>query len=166
MGLRKKRGDDPETAAELERRSYDPQGLPLITELEEDRYELPATEKKVETFKGEKFNEKELERQLLNSDSIRRLMNAKSDLDRGVKRPLLPLSISQIGLVGGSGMINGLVECDTPHIIKGRIIKVKRVEREEKFSHRGSHLGTEVKEVISNKMVFNVLTPKGFKALT
>lgn len=117
-------------------------------------------------FKGESFNEKELERQLSHSDSFKRLMNAKSDLDRGEKRPLLPLSIGQIGLVGGSGMINGLIECDTPHIIKGRIIKVKHVEREEKYSNRGIHTGAEVKEVISNKMVFNVLTPKGFKALT
>ena len=166
MGLRKKRGDDPEAAVKLERRSYNPQVLPLITEIEVGRYALPAMEKKVETFKGERFNEKELERQLSHSDSIRRLMNAKSDLDRGAKRPLLPLSIGQIGLVGGSGMINGLIECDTPHIIKGRIIKVKRVEREEKFNYRGGHTGTEVKEVISNKMVFNVLTPKGFKALT
>lgn len=151
MGLRKKRGDDPEAAAELERQSYDPQTLPLVAEIEEGRYALPAMEKKVETFKGEKFNEKELERQLSHSDSIRRLMNAKSDLDRGAKRPLLPLSIGQIGLVGGSGMINGLIECDTPHIIKGRIIKVKRVEREEKFNYRGSHTGAEVKESSATK---------------
>ena len=149
----------------LERQSYDPALLPVITEIEEGRYALPAVTKNVEIFKGERFNEKELERQLSHSDSIRRLMNAKSDLDRGAKRPLLPLSIGQIGLVGGSGMINGLIECDTPHVIKGRIIKVKRVEREEKFSYRGNHTGTEVKEVISNKMVFNVLTPDGFKSL-
>ena len=154
LGLRKKRGEDPETAAALERQSYDPKNIPLITEIEEGRYALPATEKKVETFKGERFNEKELERQLSHSDSLKRLINAKSDLDRGTKHPLLPLSIGQIGLVGGSGMINGLV------------IKVKRVEREEQYSSRGIHRGTEVKEVISNKMVFNVLTPTGFKALT
>ena len=166
LGLRKKRGEDPETAAALERQSYDPKNIPLITEIEEGRYALPATEKKVETFKGERFNEKELERQLSHSDSLKRLINAKSDLDRGTKHPLLPLSIGQIGLVGGSGMINGLIDCDTPHVIKGRVIKVKRVEREEQYSSRGMHRGTEVKEVISNKMVFNVLTPTGFKALT
>lgn len=87
-------------------------------------------------------------------------------LGSGVKRPLLPLSISQIGLIGGSGMINGLIECDTPHIIKGRIIKVVRTESEEKFNYRGDHMGSEIKETISNKMIFNVLTPNGFKALT
>ena len=165
LGLRKKRIDDPEAGAPLERYT-DPTALPCITQLEEGRYAIPAVSKTVATFKGERFNEKELERQLSRSDSIRRLMNAGSSLDRTGKRPLLPLSIGQIGLVGGSGMINGLIECDTPHIIKGRIIKVRTEEREEKYSSRGIHMGTEIKEVISNKMVFNVLTPKGFKALT
>lgn len=165
FGLRKKRIDDPDAGTPLERYA-DPVAVPCVTQLEEGRYAIPAVHKKVEIFKGERFNEKELERQLAQSDSIRRLMNARSSLDRADKRPLLPLSIGQIGLVGGSGMINGLIDCDTPHIIKGRIIKVKTEEREEKFSSTGIHTGAEIKEVISNKMVFNVLTPKGFKALT
>lgn len=63
-------------------------------------------------------------------------------------------------------MINGLIACDTPHIIKGRIVKVIRTESEEKFSAQGNHIGSEVKETITNKMIFNVLTPNGFKALT
>lgn len=165
FGLRKKRTDDPDAGTPLERYA-DPAVLPCVTQLEEGRYAIPAVHKKVEVFKGERFNEKELERQLAQSDSIRRLMNARSSLDRADKRPLLPLSIGQIGLVGGSGMINGLIDCGTPHIIKGRIIKVKTEEREEKYSSTGIHTGAEIKEVISNKMVFNVLTPKGFKALT
>lgn len=93
------------------------------------------------------------------------MMNAKSELDRGTKHPLLPLSIGQIGLVGGSGMINGLIACDTPHIVKGRIVKVKNVEREEQFSYNGKHMGAEVRETVSNKMIFNVLTPQGFRSL-
>ena len=165
LGARKKRATDAETAARLEKLAYAPAKIPVITELQEDRYVVPGVEKAVEVFKGERFNEKELERQLSHSDSIRRLMNAKSELDRGQKHPLLPLSIGQIGLVGGSGMINGLIECDTPHIIKGRIIKVKNTEREEKFSYNGRYTGAEIKETVSNKMVFNVLTPKGFKSL-
>ena len=63
-------------------------------------------------------------------------------------------------------MINGLIECDTPHIIKGRIIKVKHTDREEKYGYDGNHEGAEIREAVSNKMVFNVLTPTGFKALT
>ena len=166
LGIRKRRGDDLESAAALEKCAYNPAQLPCITQLAPERYALPTEPKTVEVFKGERFNEKELERQLSHSDSIRRLMSAKSELDRADKHPLLPLSIGQIGLVGGSGMINGLIECDTPHIIKGRIIKVKSVEREEQFSHNGRHMGAEIKEVISNKMIFNILTPNGFKSLT
>lgn len=165
LGLRKRRSDDPEAARRLEQYAFDWSRIPCVTELEEDRYALPAIPKTVELFKGEKFNEKELEQQLRRSDSFKRLLS-KSELDSADKHPLLPLSIGQIGLVGGSGMINGLIECDTPHIIKGRIIKVKSVEAEDQFSAQGRHTGQLVREVISNKMVFNVLTPKGFRALT
>ena len=165
IGRRKKRSEDQESAARLEQLSFAPLDIPNVADIEQERYAVPSVEKTVETFKGERFNEKELERQLSHSDSIRRLMNARSELDRGTKHPLLPLSIGQIGLVGGSGMINGLIECDTPHIIKGRIIKVKNVEREEQFSFNGKHTGAEVRETVSNKMVFNVLTPKGFRSL-
>lgn len=165
LGLRKRREEDSESAQRLERYSLDPANIPCVTQLEEGRYALPAIPKTVDVFKGEKFNEKELEQQLRRSDSFQRLM-AKSELDSAGKHPLLPLSIGQIGLVGGSGMINGLIECDTPHIIKGRIVKVKRTETTDQLSARGKHMGQEIREVISNKMVFNVLTPQGFKALT
>lgn len=165
MGIRRKPCDDKESNA-LRLDMTDPKQLPCLTELSEGRYALPAERKTVELFRGERFNEKELERQLTHSESIRRLLRAKSELDSIQKRPLLPLSIGQIGLIGGSGMINGLIECDTPHIIKGRIVKVKNVEREEQFDRHGNHSGAEVREVISNKMIFNVLTPDGFLALS
>ena len=99
LGLRKKRTDDPDAGIPLERYA-DPAALQCVTQLEERRYAVPAVHKRVEIFKGERFNERELERQLSQSDSIRRLMNARSSLDRADKRPLLPLSIGQIGLVG------------------------------------------------------------------
>ena len=86
---------------------------------------------------------------------------ARNELDKGVKRPLLPLSISQIGLIGGSEMINGLIQCGTPHIIKGRIIKVTRMESEDRYAANGKHTGAEIRETISNKMIFKVLPPTG-----
>ena len=166
LGLRRKPTEDDETADRLGAQTLTPEMIPCITELEENRYVLPDVAKTVEVFRGERFNEKELERQLTRSGSFTRLLHAKSALDSTEKHPLLPLSIGQIGLIGGSGMINGLIECDTPHIIKGRIVKVKNVEREEQFDQRGNHTGAEVHEVISNKMIFNVLTPNGFLALS
>lgn len=165
FGVRKHRDVEPQDTLALEQYALHPAGIPSLETLPEGRYALPGTPLEVRVFKGEKFNQKELEQQLRRSGSFTQMM-ARSELDSGAKRPLLPLSISQIGLIGGSGMINGLIECDTPHIIKGRIIKVKRQETEETFSARGKHMGSEVKETISNKMIFNVLTPNGFKALT
>ena len=165
LGIRKRRSMESQDAFWLEQYAYEPASIPLLSQLPESRYTLPAQPLTVCVFKGERFNQKELEQQLKKSDSFAQMM-ARSELDSGVKRPLLPLSISQIGLIGGSGMINGLIACDTPHIIKGRIVKVVRTESEEKFNYRGDHMGSEIKETISNKMIFNVLTPNGFKALT
>ncbi len=165
MGLRKRRADVPEDALWLEKYTVDPATIPSLTELPEDQYPLPAQSLEVKTFKGERFNERELEQQLRRCDSFAQLM-ARSELDKGTKRPLLPLSISQIGLIGGSGMINGLIQCDTPHIIKGRIVKVTRTETEDRYASNGKHIGSEIHETISNKMIFNVLTPHGFRALT
>lgn len=165
LGTRKRRDAEPQDTRWLERFAAHPESIPSLSELDEGRYVLPAKPLEVRIFRGEKFNEKELERQLSRSDSFRQMM-ARSELDNGVKRPPLPLSISQIGLIGGSGMINGLIQCDTPHIIKGRIVKVTRNETEEQFDHKGRHVRTELHETITNKMIFNILTPKGFKALT
>ena len=165
LGTRKRRDTESQDTRWLEWFAAHPDSIPCLTELPEGRYPLPARPLEVKTFRGEKFNEKELERQLSRSDSFQRMM-ARSELDGGVKRPPLPLSISQIGLIGGSGMINGLIECDTPHIIKGRIVKVTRKETEEQFDPKGRHTGTELHETITNKMIFNILTPNGFKALT
>ena len=165
FGVRKKRAHETQDTAWLERYAYSPDAIPSLTELDEGRYVLPAHPLEVKDFRGENFNEKELEVQLRRSGSFAQMM-ARSELDSGVKRPLLPLSIGQIGLIGGSGMINGLIECEHPHIIKGRIVKVVRSESEEKFSARGQHMATEVRETITNKMIFNVLTPNGFRALT
>ena len=165
LGRRKRRDMEPSDAFWLERYTVDPAAIPSLAELPEDRYALPAQPLKVSVFKGEKFNQKELEQQLRRSGSFSQLM-ARSELDGGVKHPLLPLSIGQIGLIGGSGLINGLIECDSPHVIKGRIVKVVSTEREEQFTSAGNHYGTIERQVVSNKMIFNVLTPQGFRALT
>lgn len=165
LGRRKRREKEPQDTLWLERHAVQPRSIPTLSDLEEGRYALPDMTLTVKTFQGEHFNQKELEQQLRRSDSFTHLMT-RSELDSGTKRPPLPLSISQIGLVGGSGMINGLIQCNHPHIIKGRVVKVVRTETEERFSAKGRHIGSEIKETITNKMIFNVLTPKGFKALT
>lgn len=166
FGIRKRRAQEPQDTLWLERYAENPAAIPSLMELPEARYSLPGEPLEVPVFQGAKFNKKELEQQLRRSGSFTQMMSQRSELDDGAKRPLLPLSISQIGLVGGSGMINGLIECDSPHIIKGRIVKLVRRESEDRFSPGGRCLGQDIHETISNKMIFNILTPKGFKALT
>ena len=159
--------EDDETADRLGAQTLVPEKIPCVTELEENRYALPAVTKTVEVFRGERFNEKELERQLTRSGSFTRLLNARKARWTAQKKDRsCPFPLGRSVSIGGSGMINGLIECDTPHIIKGRIVKVKNTEREEQFDQRGNHTGAEVHEVISNKMIFNVLTPNGFLALS
>ena len=111
-------------------------------------------------FKGEKFNVAELAAQLKSSKSINRLFENRT-LDTRDRRPLLPLNLSQIGLVGASGLMNGLVECETPHIIKGRIVK----ERKTKIGDENANGKTEMREITSNKLIFNILSPEGYQSL-
>ena len=164
MGLRRQRvdsGDDAETLCEA---ASHPDRLPTLDLLEAGRYALPARPLHVETFRGAEFNEDELARQLKASAGFDRLL-ARSKLDSDPKCPPLPLSIGQVGLIGGSGLINGLMECDYPHIIKGRIVKERRTTSTENRSPSGGLISTEYQETVSNRMIFNLLTPNGFLSL-
>jgi hypothetical protein len=152
-------------ASELASQMLEPDKLRELTELPENRYKLPIIEKKVELFKGAEFNVAELAEQLNKSASFSRLFE-KNKLDTSDKRPLLPLNLGQVGLIGGSGLINGLVECDTPHIIKGRIVKENTVSTEENLNRNGDLMSTTLSETRSNKMIFNLLTPNGFLSLS
>jgi methylase of polypeptide subunit release factors len=156
FGRKIKRSDGSDGVPGLLRLAMNPAAIPTLDQIGEGRYALPDKEKKVEIFKGAEFNVHELARQLKNSKSIGKLFE-RSKLDAMKRRPLLPLNIGQIGLVGGSGLINGLIECDAPHVLKGRIVKkVKRIENKD---------ASEVTETRVNQMVFNILTPEGYKSL-
>ena len=161
LGIKRKRKEEPGMAQKLSEYMLSPDNIQLISELPEQIYTLPAAEKPVETFKGAVFNISELAVQLKNSKSINRLFENKT-LDQQERRPLLPLNLSQIGLVGASGLMNGLVECDTPHIIKGRIIK----EKKTKIGNENEYGKIEIREITSNRLIFNILTPTGFKSLS
>ena len=166
FGKLKERGhertaDEIRAAHELLSLSLNPDNIPETTALQTDMFTLPAKDVSVKLFKGAEFNVNELAHQLASSDSIKHIFNS-SRLDTMHRNPLLPLKVGQIGLIGGSGLMNGLVECDTPHIIKGRVVKQKTVETTEDWKN-----GTdEIREVTSNRMVFSVLTPFGHKKLS
>ena len=164
MGLRIKRIDGSTQADALAELAYAKSGIPCITDIAEKRYALPAKPKTVDIFKGAVFNKEELARQLKSSKSLDSLLKPKI-AQQGVRQPPLPFTFSQLGLLGGSGLLNGLIECDQPHIIKGRIVKEARTEATENRNHKGELISTEIKEKITNRMIFNVLTPDGFKSL-
>ena len=165
MGVRRRRTDGTAEADALYAAADHPESLPTADQIPAERYLLPTADKQVETFRGAVFNEDELARQLARSTGFDRLF-AKSGLDSEPKRPPLPLSIGQVGLIGGSGLINGLMECEYPHIIKGRIVKEKHISTDEHRGANGRVYETEVRETISNRMIFNILTPSGFRSLT
>lgn len=102
-----------------------PQNIPELDQLPESAYVIPPAAKPVEQFKGDQFNVAELAEQLKRSKTLDCLFENRT-LDNRERRPLLPMNLSQIGLIGASGLMNGLVECDTPHVIKGRIVKEKK----------------------------------------
>ena len=164
MGTKIPRINGGELVSPLAELAYTPDRIPCITELEAGRYALPAITKKVDIFKGAEFNELELARQLKTSKSLDGLLTTKT-ANSAIRRPPLPFTFAQLGLLGGSGYINGLIECDSPHIIKGRIIKEVRIDSDENYNGKGQYLSTTVTEKISNKMIFNILTPDGFKSL-
>ena len=133
--------------------------IPPINQLPKECYTMPPARKKVELFKGAVFNVSELADQLKKSTSIERLFE-DSALDNRERRPLLPLNLSQVGLVGASGMMNGLVEGEIPHIIKGRIVKEKKTKVGAEDNGK-----TSLREITSNRLIFNVLTSTGLKSL-
>ena len=135
--------------------------IPEVTSIEEGKYKLPKTEKEVKLFKGSVFDKKELEEQLKSSRMIDKLFQ-DNELDQKEKRPLLPFTIGQIGLIGGSGLINGYIDCEVPHVLKGQVIK-ERKKTDAKENTKGQE--TEVTEAIVNKMNFKILTMDGIKKL-
>ena len=135
-----------------------PDCIPLITNLSENRYILPDTPLTVKQFKGSVINQSEIVRMLKASDSAEHLFDNRS-LEEREQQPLLPLGVGHIGLIGGSGMMNGLIECATPHVIKGKVVKTYKTEISD------SKQETTVRTVTANKMIFNILTPDGIKSL-
>lgn len=85
MGIRCKRRDGSSLVSELASKALAPDMLPELSELPENRYQLPAMSIKVNTFKGAEFNEHELADQLNRSTSFYRLFE-KNKLDSADKQ--------------------------------------------------------------------------------
>lgn len=163
IGKRKPFSESHRVAALLMAASFQPSKIPPLAQITDKSYALPNIKHDVPVFQGSHFNVRELSAQM---DKTGSLLEQESALDNSEKRPPLPLTIGQIGLVGGSGLINGLIECDAPHVIKGRVIKVKDSYTASTEKNMDGSTSSEIVETTSNKMVFNLLTPDGVKELT
>ncbi len=157
FGIRTEKHSGQKTAKRIEELTLSPEKIPLIDKLPEKLYSLPDKESEVPYFRGSVFDTAELSEYLKTSDSLSLLFEEKA-LESRVMKPLLPLNLSQIGLVGASGLMNGLVDCEHPHVIKGRVIKQKKTN----LMASGDSDKAELREVESNKMIFNILTPDGY----
>ena len=166
FGRRKPRENGSVQVSALMEACADCVRIPPLSELPEGQYPLPAHPLKVPMFKGTVFNRLELSRQLAASPSIAKRLE-RSPLDSRQRRPLLPLNVGQVGLIGGSGLINGLVDCSSPHIVKGRVTKetVVAVNAVYKDPH-GNPISTEQSETVANKLTFHILSVTGFRSLT
>ena len=152
LGLRTEKREAGATAERIEQLCLTPEKIPLIDTIPERLYSLPEKESGVPYFRGSVFDTEELAEQLKRSDSLDILFE-QSQLENRVRKPLLPLNLSQIGLVGASGLMNGLVDCEHPHVIKGRIVR----EKKQKNLPGDNENVIQTSEVESNKMIFNIL---------
>ena len=153
FGIRTEKHAAERTAEKIERLCLRPEKIPLIDTVPKGLYSLPVKETAVPYFKGSVFDVEELAEQLKASDSLNLLFES-ADLESRTRKPLLPLNLSQIGLVGASGLMNGLVDSEHPHVIKGKIIRKKT--RKNIPCDREDVSGFS--ETESNKIIFNVLT--------
>ena len=153
FGVRTERRTADKTAARIEQLCLQPDKIPLIDTIPAGLYSLPEKETEISHFRGSVFDVEALAEQLKNSDSLDILFES-SRLENRTRNPLLPLNLSQIGLVGASGLMNGLVDCEHPHVIKGRIVR----EKKQKNIPTDREGVTQISEVESNKIIFNILT--------
>ena len=153
FGIRTERRTADKTAARIEQLCLQPDKIPLIDTIPAGLYTLPEKETEILHFRGSVFDVEALAEQLKSSDSLDVLFES-SRLENRTRNPLLPLNLSQIGLVGASGLMNGLVDCEHPHVIKGRIVR----EKKQKNIPTDREGVTQISEVESNKIIFNILT--------
>lgn len=141
--------------------------IPTLDELPPESYALPPATAKVQIFYGSVFNEVELARQLESSALCKKLYREENVLDRMDKQPLLPLKVGQVGLIAGSGMVNGYAGGEAPHVIKGYMqpeetITVTSAPQQDPNASQMMYQHNKK----SNHLRINILTPHGIKSLS
>lgn len=126
------------------------------------QFYVGKTNYEVPIFRGFIVTEGMISQTLVKHDLIADIFNTNNQTSE-TKRPLLPFSIGQLGLVLTSGCLDGIIEekdshnnAIGAHVIKGTVIKQK-----ENVSSTTSEKFKTSEETITNKVSINIFEPDG-----
>ncbi len=165
LGVRQKRRSGEELVQRLMQCTLTPETIPELRELPSGRYSLPGKELEVPIFKGAQFNVGELQAELARNKPFAGLL--RDTETKQERRPLLPLKVDQIGLIGAAGEMNGYIGGEFPHVLKGRVVKSTYHDTETtKRDEYGRPLCVEDTYTVTNKLIFTILTQQGCRELS
>lgn len=113
------------------------------------------------SFRKIAFTDEELIEAIENSPLAKHLTEV---VPRAVPRPPLPLDRGHLGLILASGILDGTVMCQWPHVVRGSSKKVKYYNKEASSSTEDEETGAvTTKDVWSQKpvTVIRCVTPDG-----
>jgi hypothetical protein len=122
---------------------------------------LPSDIRRIEKFRGTVMDDVELQEAFIESNAMKTFWKEQKveKLSETKKKPLLPFTIGQLGLVLTSGCLDGVVqeEDGCAHCVKGRVVKVTESKRD--FNEDGQTV--DVVETTRNRVEISMFLPDG-----
>ena len=127
--------------------------------------EISKTSFQIDAFKGSLYHDDMLKETITTGNLLNNFIESLSNIEEEhqTRRPLLPFSVGQLGLVLTSGCLDGIVEepdIDGTgkhyHVIKGSVTKKK-----DKSTIAGENGSSTTEEVVSSKVNINIIKPNG-----
>ena len=122
---------------------------------------LPSDIRRIEKFRGTVMDDVELQEAFIESNAMKTFWKEQEveKLSETKKKPLLPFTIGQLGLVLTSGCLDGVVqeEDGCAHCVKGRVVKVTESKRD--FNEDGQTV--DVIETTRNRVEISMFLPDG-----
>ena len=122
---------------------------------------LPSDIRRIEKFRGTVMDDVELQEAFIESNAMKTFWKEQEveKLSETKKKPLLPFTIGQLGLVLTSGCLDGVVqeEDGCAHCVKGRVVKVTESKRD--FNEDGQTV--DIVETTRNRVEISMFLPDG-----
>ena len=122
---------------------------------------LPSDIRRIEKFRGTVMDDVELQEAFIESNAMKTFWKEQEveKLSETKKKPLLPFTIGQLGLILTSGCLDGVVqeEDGCAHCVKGRVVKVTESKRD--FNEDGQTV--DVVETTRNRVEISMFLPDG-----